>query len=107
MHQKWKHWANRSVCVWTARNIRRPTSRMARWLSANAALSLAISAGARGVGLNPRKSAAGGHADDGGGGGLPRGGQAVEDQEDEVVQVEEDDLAGALPAGQNLSSGKS
>jgi hypothetical protein len=33
--------------------------------------------------------------------------QAVEDQEDQVVQVEEDDLAGALPAGQNYSGGKS
>ena len=103
MHQKWmlqiwKQPANGGVCVWTARNTRRATFRMAQWLSANAGLSLAISAGARGVGLNPRKSAAGGHADDGGGGGLPRGGQAVEDQEDEVVQVEEDDLAGALPA---------
>ena len=52
--------------------------------------------GARGVGLNPQKSAAGGHADDGGGGLLPCGGHAVDDQEDQVVQVEEDDLS-ALP----------
>ena len=62
---------------------------------------------ARGVGQSRRGRAAGGHADHGGGGGLPRGRQAVEDQQDQVVQVEEDDLARALPAGQILSGGKS
>lgn len=43
MHQKWKHWANRSVCADDSRQPA-PALCMAQWLTAAAVLSLAISA---------------------------------------------------------------